>query len=87
MWFSLRHDFKSITFIPGILDHDIVLADYKLKLLIITKPRGKICQWSKADWRSIREQTVVFAEDFLSFWLQQLPEVLMKTLSNLEHSK
>ena len=51
--------------IPGISDHNIVLADCKLKPSIITKPQRKIYQWSKADWRSIREQTVVFAEDFL----------------------
>ena len=32
----------------------------------MTKPQRKIYQWSKADWRSIREQTVVFAENFLA---------------------
>ena len=57
---------KSITSIPGISDHNIVLADCKLKPSIITKPQRKIYQWSKADWRSVREQTVVFAEDFLA---------------------
>ena len=34
--------------------------------LKITKPQKNIYQWSKADWRSIREQTVVFAENFLA---------------------
>ena len=48
------------------MDHNIVLADCKLKPSIITKPQRKIYQWSKADWRSLREQTVVFAEDFLA---------------------
>ena len=57
---------KSITSIPGISGHNIVLADCKLKPSIITKPHRKIYQWSKADWRSIREQTVIFAEDFLA---------------------
>ena len=57
---------KSINSIPGISDHNIVLADCKLKPSIITKPQRKIYQWSKADWRSIREQTVVFAENFLA---------------------
>ena len=57
---------KSITSIPGISDHNIVLADCKLKPSIITKPQRKIYQWSKADWHSSREQTVVFAEDFLA---------------------
>ena len=52
--------------IPGISDHNIVLADCKLKPSIITKPQKDIYQWSKADWRSIREQTVVFAENFLA---------------------
>ena len=51
---------KSITSIPGISGHNIVLADCKLKPSIITKPHRKIYQWSKA------EQTVVFAEDFLA---------------------
>ena len=40
---------KSITSIPGISDHNIVLADCKLKPSIITKPQRKIYQWSKAD--------------------------------------
>ena len=57
---------KSITSIPGISDHNIVLADCKLKPSIIIKPQRKIYQWSKADWHSLREQTVVFAEDFLA---------------------
>ena len=57
---------KTITSIPGISDHNIVLADCKLKPSIITKPQRKIYQWSKADWRSLREQTVAFAEDFLA---------------------
>ena len=57
---------KSITSIPGISDNNIVLADCKLKPSIITKPQRKIYQWSKADWHSLREQTVVFAEDFLA---------------------
>ena len=57
---------KSITSIPGISDHNIVLADCKLKPSIITKPQREIYQWSNAEWRSIREQTVVFTEDFLA---------------------
>ena len=57
---------KSINSIPGISDHNIVLADCKLKPSIITKPQRKIYQWSKADWHSIREQTVVFVENFLA---------------------
>ena len=58
---------KSINSIPGISDHNIVLADCKLKPSIINKPQRKIYQnISKADWRSIREQTVVLAENFLA---------------------
>ena len=55
---------KSITSIPGISDHNIVLADCKLKPSIITKPLFLL----------------------KTFWHQQLPEVLMKTISNLEHT-
>ena len=57
---------KSLNSIPGISDHNIVLADCKLKPSIITKPQRIIYQWSKADWHSIRERTVVFAENFLA---------------------
>ena len=32
---------KSINSIPGVLDHNIVLADCKLKPSTITKPKGK----------------------------------------------
>ena len=47
-------------------DNNIVLPDCKLKPSIITIPQRKVYQWSKADWCSIREQTVVFAENFLA---------------------
>ena len=57
---------KSINSMPDISDRNIVLTDCKLKPSIITKPQRKIYQWSKADWRSIREQTVVFAANFLA---------------------
>ena len=75
---------KSINSIPGISDHNIVLADCNLKPSIITKPQRKIYQWSKADWHSVREQTVVFAENYLASAIQHPPETLKKTITNLK---
>ena len=51
---------------PGISDHSIVLADCDLKATINKKPPRKDYQWSKADWQLIKEQTVIFAKQFLA---------------------
>ena len=51
--------------IPCISDHSIVLADCDLKATINKKQLRKVYQWSKADWKLIKEQTVIFAEQFL----------------------
>ena len=55
--------------IPGISDHSIVLADCDLKATINKKPPRKVYQWSKADWQLIKEQTVIFAKQFLALAL------------------
>ena len=60
---------KACISIPGIWDHSIVLADCDLKTTINKKPPRKVYQWSKADWQLIKEQTVIFAKQFLALAL------------------
>ena len=57
---------KACISITGISDHSIVLADCDLKATINKKPPRKVYQWSKADWQLIKEQTVIFAKQFLA---------------------
>ena len=40
-----------------------------LKATINKKPPRKVYQWSKADWQLIKEQTVIFAKQFLALAL------------------
>ena len=56
---------KACISIPGISDHSIVLVDCDLKATIKKKPQRNVYQWSKADWQLIKEQTVIFAKQFL----------------------
>ena len=60
---------KACISIPGISDHNIVHADCDLKATINKKPPRKVYQWSKADWQLIKEQTVIFAKQFLALAL------------------
>ena len=60
---------KACISIPGISDHSIVLADCDLKATINKKPLRKVYQWSKADWQLRKEQTVIFAKQFLALAL------------------
>ena len=57
---------KACISIPGISDHSIVLADCDLKATINKKPPIKVYKWSKSDWQLIKEQTVIFAKQFLA---------------------
>ena len=57
---------KACISIPGISDHSIVLADCDLKATINKKPPRKVYPWSKANWQLIKEQTVIFAKQFLA---------------------
>ena len=47
----------------------VFLADCDLKATINKKPPRKVYQWSKADWQLIKEQTVIFAKQFLALAL------------------
>ena len=55
--------------IPGISDHSIVLADCDLNATINKKPPRKVYQWSKAVGQLVKEQTVIFAKQFLALAL------------------
>ena len=61
-----RSPVKACISFPGISDHSIVPADCDLKATINKKPSRKVYQWSKADWQLIKEQTVIFAKQFLA---------------------
>ena len=60
---------KACISIAGISDHSIVLADCDLKMTINKKPQRKVYQLSKADRQLIKEQTVIFAIQFLALTL------------------
>ena len=60
---------KACISIAEVSDHSIVLADCDLKETINKKPSRKVYQWSKADWQLIKEQTVIFAKQFLTLAL------------------
>ena len=60
---------KACNSIPGISDHSIVLSDCDLKATIKKKPPRKVYQWSKADCQLEKEQTVIFATQFLALAL------------------
>ena len=62
---------KACISIPGISDHSIVLADCDLKATINKKPPRKVYQWSKAHLQLVKEQTVIFAKQFLAFSTNQ----------------
>ena len=62
-------DIKACISIPGISDDSIVLANCDLKATINKKPPRKVYQWSKADWQLVKEQTVIFAKQFLALAL------------------
>ena len=74
---------KACISIPCISDHGNVLADCDLNATINKKPPRKVYQWSKADWQLVKEQTVIFAKQFLALALPRTVKenytVLLKT--------
>ncbi len=65
---------KSMHTLPGISDHNIILADCELKPVINKKPPRKIQSWSKANWSKIREECSKFANDFKESYLSRSPD-------------
>ena len=57
--------FSDIRSIPGISDHEIILADCDLKPVICKKPPRTIYLWNKVDWNKIRLLASEFSESFL----------------------
>ena len=57
--------FSDIRSIPGISDHEIILADCDLKPVVCKKPPRTIYLWNKVDWNKIRLLASEFSESFL----------------------
>ena len=51
---------KSVTAIPGISDHEIVLVDCDIKTTLNKRAKRYIHQWRKADWEKFKSETVAF---------------------------
>ena len=56
---------KSVTAIPGISDHEIVLADCDIKPTINKRAPRYIHQRRKPDWEKLKSETVAFGSKFL----------------------
>ena len=57
--------FSDIRSIPGLSDHEIILADCDLKPVVCKKPPRNIYLWNKVDWNKIRLLASEFSESFL----------------------
>ena len=60
---------KSVSTIPGISDHDAIVADSDIKPAYIKKKPRSIFIFSKADWAKMCEDTIKFATEFLSTYM------------------
>jgi len=56
---------KSMSTIPGISDHDAIIADSDIKPAYVKKKPRSIFIFSKANWAKMREDTTKFATEFL----------------------
>ena len=56
---------KSVTAIPIISDHEIVLADCDIKLTINKRTPRYIHQWRKTDWEKLKSETATFGNQIL----------------------
>ena len=57
---------KNVSAIPGISDHEIVLADCNIKPTINKHAPRFIHQWRKADWEKLKSETITFGENFIA---------------------
>jgi len=55
--------------VPGISDHDAIVADLDIKPAYVKKKQHNIFIFSKADWVKMREDTIKFATDFLNSYI------------------
>ncbi len=51
--------------LPGISDHDILIADYDINLNYNKKHSRKIYIFKNADWENITNETTNFRDQFL----------------------
>ena len=56
---------KSVNTVPGVSDHDVVVADSDIGARFTRKVPRKIHLYSKADWNKLRTKTSEFQEEFL----------------------
>ena len=57
---------KATNTIPGVSDHDIIVADCDLKIQVSKKPPWQIFRRSKVNWEEIRSLTRSFRDKFLT---------------------
>ena len=82
---------KTIDTIPGISDHDgIILVDMTLKAQINKKPQRIVPVWSKADWDSMKTETIAFCDDFIRMGKDRSVEtnweLLASHLKKMQHN-
>ena len=56
---------KSMSTIPGISDHHIIVADMDINPIRNFKPPRTLYQYKKADWTKMREETRTFSTSFI----------------------
>ena len=56
---------KSVYTVPGISDHEVVVADCDIRARFTRKIPRKIHLYSKADWNKLRAKTLDFKEEFM----------------------
>ena len=57
---------KSVSTIPGISDHDIIVLDADLKAERTKKAPHKVYKWDKANWEQLKQCTKVFVTKYLT---------------------
>ena len=57
---------KSCNAIPGLSDHEVIIADCLIKAKICKKVPRTIHQWSRADWDKLKADTTKFKDSYLS---------------------
>ena len=57
---------KSCNAIPGLSDHEVIIADCLIKAKICKKVPRTIHQWSHADWDKLKADTTNFEDSYLS---------------------
>ena len=56
---------KSVSVLPGISDHDLVVVDLDVQPIMAKPTPRKIYKFKSADWQKIKEETGHFSESFL----------------------